>query len=110
MRKSLDKTANPRNKANYVVGVAYHHPTSKHDDFIDAVNYSIYKIAKSHQTFYILGDFNINTAPNATNSSADKLINLLLSNNCQPLITIPTHTCITHIILLTPHKLPLIIL
>ena len=56
------------------VGVAYCHPTNRHDDFIDAVNLSINKIAKSNQTFYLLGDFNINTAPNAINSSADKLI------------------------------------
>ena len=38
---------------------------------------SIDKNAKSNQTFYLLGDFNINIAPNATNSSADKLINAI---------------------------------
>ena len=79
---------NSKNKANYVVGVAYRLPTCRHDNFIDAVNSSIDKIAKSNQTFYLFGDFNINTAPNATNSSADKLINMLLGNNCHPLIAI----------------------
>ena len=62
------KLQNSKNKANYVVEVAYRHPTSRHDDFIDAINCSIDKIAKSNQTFYFLGDFNINTALNATNS------------------------------------------
>ena len=105
------KLQNSKNKAIYVVGVAYRHPTSKHDDFIDAINCSIDKIAKSNQTFYLLGDFNINTAPNATNSSADKLINMLLSNNCHPLITIPTrvtnnsHTIIDNIITNDPKLL-----
>ena len=69
------------------------------------------KFAKSNQTFYLLGDFNINTAPNATNSSANKLINMLLSNNCHPLITIPTrvtntsHTIIDNIITNDPKLL-----
>ena len=91
---------NSKNKANYVVGVVYRHPTSRHDDFIDAINCSIDKIAKSNQNFYLLGDFNINSAPNATNSSADKLINMLLCNNCHRLITIPTRvTNTSHIII-----------
>ena len=105
------KLQNSKNKANYVVEVAYRHPTSRHDDFIDAINCSIDKIAKSNQTFYFLGDFNINTALNATNSFADKLINMLLSNNCHPLITIPTrvtntsHTIIDNIITNDPKLL-----
>ena len=32
------KLQNLKNKANYVVGASYRHPTSRHDDFIDAVN------------------------------------------------------------------------
>ena len=105
------KLQNSKNKANYVIGVAYHHPTSRHDNFIDAVNCSIDKIAKSNQTFYLLGDFNINTSPNATNSCAYKLINMLLSNNCHPLITIPirvtniSHTIIDNIITNDPKLL-----
>ena len=73
------KPLNLKNTINYIVGVAFRHPASKHDD----------KIAKSNQTFFLLGDFNINTTPTATNS-VDKLINMLLSNNCYPLITIPS--------------------
>ena len=98
------KLQNSKIKENYVVGVVYRRPTSRHDDFIDAINCSIDKSAKSNQTFYLLGDFNTNTAPNATNSSANKLINMLLSNNCHPVITIPTrvtntsHTIIDNIV------------
>ena len=84
------KLQNPKNKANYVIKVAYRHPTSKNDDFIHAVNSSTDQIAISNQSLYLSGDFNIDTAPNATNSFSDKLINMLLSNKCHAIITIPT--------------------
>ena len=91
--------------------MAYRHPTSIHVDFIDAVNSNIDKITKSSQTLYLLGDFNMNSAPNATNSSADKLINMFLRSNCHLLITIPTcvtntsHTIIDNIITNDPKLL-----
>ena len=81
---------NLKNKANYVVEASYRHPTSRHDNFIDAVISSIDEVAKSNQTFYLSGDFNINTVPKKTNFSSNKLINVLLSNNSHPLITTST--------------------
>ena len=84
------KLQNPKNKPNYVAGVAYRHPTSRLDDFIHALNSSTDHIAISNQSFYLLGYFDIITAPNATNSFSDKLIHMLLSNKYHALITIPT--------------------
>ena len=81
---------------NYAAGIDYRLPTSRQDDCIDAVNSSIDKIAKSNQTFYLLGDFNINIAPNVTNSSADKSVNMLLSNNCHSLIVITIPNCVAN--------------
>jgi len=66
----LDKTTvQTKNNQKYVIGVVYRHPTSKHEEFINALNNSIGKITSRNRMFYLLGDFNLNIALSATASS-----------------------------------------
>jgi len=59
----------------YIVWVAYRHPISKHKYFIDALNSFITKLLKRNNTFYLLGDFNINIGKSSHNSSSTMLTN-----------------------------------
>jgi len=76
-------------KRNYAE-VAYRYFTNSHEYLIDTLNDSIMRLTKNKIVFYLTGNFNINIAPDASNSSANTLKNMLLSNSVYPLLTIPT--------------------
>ena len=89
----------------YVVGVIYRHPSySDVDNFIEDLAACLADLNNHKQTFYLLGDININISADNRSSVANRYLNMLVSSASFPLITSPTRitetstTVIDHII------------
>ena len=87
------------------MGVVYRHPNLTNiDEFMQNFSNCLTDLSHSKHTYYVLGDFNINTHPVNRASYASNFINLLLSHGALPIITKPTRvtesssTIIDHII------------
>ena len=74
-----------RTNAKNIVGEVYRHSTTKHENFVSALNESIMKITKTNQTFYLLGVVNI-----SLESLTLDFLNIILGNSAFLTITIPT--------------------
>ena len=89
----------------FTIGIVYRHPdASKVDNFIEDLSTCITELCSSNETFFVLGDININISPVHRSTAANRYINMLLSHGVQPLITLPTRvtdvsaTIIDHIL------------
>ena len=97
------KVCSPFSK--FILGVGYRHPCGVSvDKFIDDFDNVLDVFTTEGKLYYILGDFNINTALNQTSAVSKKFLSTLISNGAIPLITKATRvsdhssTIIDHII------------
>ena len=75
----------------FTIGIVYRHPdASKVDNFIEELLTCITELCSSNETFFILGDININISPVNRSIAATRNISMLLSHGVLPLITLPT--------------------
>ena len=89
----------------FTVGVVYRHSNLTNvDEFMQNFSNCLTDLSHSKHTYYVLGDFNIDTHPVNRTNYANNFINLLLSHGALPIITKPTRvtesssTIIDHII------------
>ena len=70
---------------NLIIAVIYRHPSTKTTEFIEALDFNLTKL--SSNTYYILGDININVSDEVQSSSKSDYVNMLAANNTHQLIT-----------------------
>ena len=97
------KVCSPFSK--FILEVVYRHPCGVSvDKFIDDFDKFLDVFTTEGKLYYILGDFNINTALNQTSAVSKKFLSTLINNGAIPLITKATRvsdhssTIIDHII------------
>ena len=84
------------NKSKYIVGVVYCHPTQTTvNDFLNGFSNCLTHLSNSKESYYILGDFNINLCPVRRLPSANDYINMTIGNGTILLITKPTRVAKT---------------
>ena len=91
-------------KSKFIIGVTYRHPNCPLNNFLDALDNTIYKIHKKN--FYIVGDINLDLLPSKSKNcnAVDQYLDLLASHCAIPIITKPTRitestaTLIDHIL------------
>ena len=80
------KVRSPGSK--FVIGVVYQHPSfATVDKFVDEFSDVLDVLLTRNELYYILGDFNINTAQNQTSGISKKFLYMFISNGAIPLIT-----------------------
>ena len=94
-----------------IIGTIYRHPSENINKFVEDFADCLDKLTENNNTFYILGDININTQ---NKSFAEKYLNVITSNGAVPVsvitkptrVTAKTATVIDHIITNdTSHKI-----
>ena len=89
---------------NITIGVIYSTPDSDKSKFLDYYGQLIDQLQMKSESFFILGDFNIDIFKYGRDSNSNDFINKTLGKGCIPLITKPTRvtptssTCIDNII------------
>ena len=103
----LNIKTNDNSNQKFTVGVIYRHPNYSNStvkEFSEALCNSINKITNRKDTFYLLGDLNIDLTVNKRSLSSLDFLNSLISCGSLPIITIPTRvtetsaTIIDHVI------------
>ena len=71
-----------------IVGVIYRHPDQPTDKkFLETFSNCRHKLSSSKQTYYLIGDFNIDVEKNNRSNTAKTYINTLIANGTVPWIT-----------------------
>ena len=103
----LNIKTNDISNQKFTVGVIYRHPNYSNStvkEFSEALCNSINKITNRKDTFYLLGNLNIDLTVNKRSLSSLYFLNSLISCGSLPIITIPTRvtetsaTIIDHVI------------
>jgi len=89
-----------QSNSSYTIGIIYCHSHSTCiDDFIENFSNCLSELNLSKQTYFILGDINVNIAASNRSQTTEHYLNMLTSYSAFPIITKPTRiTVIDHII------------
>jgi len=74
-----------KSNSSYTIGIIYRHPHSTSiDDFIEYFSHYLSELNSSKQTYFILGDINVNIAACNRPQTTERYLNMLTSYTVVP--------------------------
>ena len=79
------------NKPNFIVGAMYKHPSMQHYKFNNDFLQNLLNKIQTEKKFSVLaGDFNLNLIKHSKTTGINQFLEIILSHNFMPQITLPT--------------------